>query len=163
SGNATSARFFGLSKEQMRHKRGSELGISQESTLLWIEHYKEARAARQPILFEYSHQTPSGGYWLRASVAYIGQNRAGKDRFSYVVDDITERKKMENALRESGRRYRELFVSAERQARELALRDQVSTAVAGEVDLGQVMRAVVESVARSYGFTLVSLYLIKED
>jgi len=47
--------------------------------------------------------------------------------------------------------------------RELALLGNVRNAMAQELDLPALLRSVVESVADSFGYTLVSLYLIEED
>ena len=69
----------------------------------------------------------------------------------------------EDALRDSDQRYRELYVSARRQAQEMALLDRVRTAVAGELDLQGVIRTVVEGIAETFDYPLVSLYLRQGD
>jgi diguanylate cyclase (GGDEF)-like protein/PAS domain S-box-containing protein len=69
----------------------------------------------------------------------------------------------EEALRDSEQRYRELYVSVRRQAQEMALLDRVRTAVAGELDLKGVIRTVVEGIADTFGYPLVSLYMRKGD
>lgn len=51
----------------------------------------------------------------------------------------------------------------ERQTRELALLDQVRQAVARELELPQVIQTVVEGIARTFGYTQVSLYLLEGD
>ncbi len=73
-----------------------------------------------------------------------------------AVRDITKRKRAEEALRESEERHR-------RRARELALLHEVRSALAQELELPTVFRTVVESIARTYGYTLVSAYLLQED
>jgi diguanylate cyclase (GGDEF)-like protein len=72
------------------------------------------------------------------------------------VRDITERKQTEEALRESEGRHR-------RQAQELALLYRVSTAAAQELDLPIVFRTVVEAVAQTFGYALVSAYLLEGE
>jgi diguanylate cyclase (GGDEF)-like protein/PAS domain S-box-containing protein len=69
----------------------------------------------------------------------------------------------EKALRDSEQRYRELYVSAQRQAQEMALLDRVLTAVAGELDLKGVIRTVVEGIAETFGYPLVGLYMRQGD
>lgn len=69
----------------------------------------------------------------------------------------------EEALQDSEQRYRELYVSVRRQAQEMALLDRVRTAVAGELDLQGVIRTVVEGIAETFGYPLVSLYLRRGD
>ncbi|MER3438222.1 MAG: hypothetical protein C4346_11895 [Chloroflexota bacterium] len=59
------------------------------------------------------------------------------------------------------RQQRELREAAERQARELQLLHQVRTAIAREMDVPTVIRAVVEAVADAFGYRLVSVYLLE--
>jgi PAS domain S-box-containing protein len=76
-----------------------------------------------------------------------------------------EKKKLraDKALLNSEQRYRELYDSAQRQAQEMALLDRVRTAVAGELDLKGVIRTVVEGIAETFGYPLVSLYMRQGD
>jgi diguanylate cyclase (GGDEF)-like protein/PAS domain S-box-containing protein len=69
----------------------------------------------------------------------------------------------DEAFRDSEQRYRELYVSARRQAQEMALLDRVRIAVAGELDLKGVIRTVVEGIAETFGYPLVSLYMRQGD
>ncbi|MEJ7762224.1 MAG: PAS domain S-box protein [Thermomicrobiales bacterium] len=75
-----------------------------------------------------------------------------------AMRDISDRKHAGAALHESWQRYRDLFQEAERQARELALLDDVRTALAKELDLDTIFRTVVDSASRTFGFTHVSVY-----
>ncbi len=74
--------------------------------------------------------------------------------FVVLLRDITEHKRAEEAFKKDEERHR-------RQARELSLLQEVRTAVSGDLDLGAVFRAVVEAVARAYGYTQVSAYLLE--
>ena len=57
--------------------------------------------------------------------------------------------------------YQQLYTSAERQARELALLDRVRNAVARQLNLSEVMRATVEAVNEEFDCALVSLYMLE--
>ncbi|MBE3088111.1 MAG: GAF domain-containing protein, partial [Chloroflexi bacterium] len=79
------------------------------------------------------------------------------------IEDVTEHKASEEALIENEQRYRQLFAAAERQALELSLLDTVKTAVAREMDLSTIFRAVVEAIAHTFGYTQVSLHLLEGE
>ncbi len=77
--------------------------------------------------------------------------------------DITERHRAEEAMRESERNLRALLSATQRQAKELELLDQVRTSLAMELDLAVIFRTVVEGIARTFGYTQVSLYVLQGD
>lgn len=77
--------------------------------------------------------------------------------------DVTDRQRAEETLRENERHLRTLHAASQRQAQELALLDEVRTALAKEIELPALIRTVVEAIARTFGYTLVSLYLRDEN
>lgn len=77
-----------------------------------------------------------------------------------ILTDITMRKQAENTLKESEERYHSLFLTAGRQAQELALLGEVQSSLAREVELPELMRTVVEAIAKAFGYTYVSLYVL---
>ncbi len=103
SDNASSAHFFGLSDAEMKGKLASELGVPPEGIALWVRHYRDASQSQQPVRFEYDHATPAGLRCLSVTVSLIGQTSEGHDRFSYIVQDVTEMRQAEAELRESKR------------------------------------------------------------
>ncbi|MBW4609265.1 MAG: PAS domain S-box protein [Hassallia sp. WJT32-NPBG1] len=100
SGNAASAKFFGLTPEAMKNRFASNIGVPQKYLHKWINHYREAEKARSPVTFEYLHETGEAKKWLRATVSSIAGCSSSPQRFTYVVEDITERKQAEQQLRE---------------------------------------------------------------
>ncbi|MBI4630500.1 MAG: PAS domain S-box protein, partial [Chloroflexi bacterium] len=64
------------------------------------------------------------------------------DHLAFVIQDITERKQHE---------------------RERDLLDKVRATLARELDLSTVLRTVVEAVAETFGYALVSLYLLRGE
>ncbi|GAC1561429.1 MAG: hypothetical protein NVS2B7_35730 [Herpetosiphon sp.] len=59
--------------------------------------------------------------------------------------------------------YHQRLLVAERKAAEGALLEEVRTVLAREIDLSVAFRTVVESIARTFGYRQVSLYLIDND
>jgi len=79
------------------------------------------------------------------------------------VRDVTERTLAEQKLRESEQEYRHLYATAQRQTQELALLDKIREAVARELEITNLFRTVVESIAETFGYTQVSLYLLEGE
>jgi PAS domain S-box-containing protein/putative nucleotidyltransferase with HDIG domain len=83
--------------------------------------------------------------------------------YGAVEQELAERKRDEEALRENEKRARELFDIAQRQAQELSLLDKVRTAIANELELTALLRRVVQSISETFGYTLVSIYLLEGE
>ncbi|MGB9175565.1 MAG: PAS domain-containing protein, partial [Methanoregula sp.] len=102
--NAVTASFMGLTPDAMKNKRGSELGEPREILRMWVGHCIESRKSKKPVTFEYVERRGEPGTWLLATVSYLGTPPRGYPRFAYVVLDITERKRAEEAFREAQER-----------------------------------------------------------
>ena len=111
SDNAAAANFFGSNPEKLQNRRSRELG-TQPYLDLWLERYREAQRCQSPVRFEYVHETERGSRWLSATVSPITGSSSSRPRFSYVVEEITERKQAEAALRESEERFQKAFSNA---------------------------------------------------
>lgn len=66
-------------------------------------------------------------------------------------------------LRQSEILYEELYNSTWRQAQELSLMVRVREALANKLDLKSLIRTVVEATAESFGYALVSVYLLQHE
>lgn len=78
-----------------------------------------------------------------------------------TATDISKQKSLETTLRESEESFLSLLNAAQRQTQEQQLLNQIRTMLAEQVDLDKTLRAVVEGIAETYGYTLVSLYLLE--
>ncbi len=95
--NKSTSNFFGYSLEKMKNQYSSSLGTPQEHINFWIKQYKESEKTNKPVDFIYTHHTPSGQKTLSATVSFIAKVDR-KSRFSYIIEDITERKILEEQL-----------------------------------------------------------------
>ncbi len=97
--NPATALFFNLDYKNTEGRPASDFGTSSETIRRWVEAYRQSEQQRQPVRFEYTHQTSGGPLWLSATVSMIGPGTSGHMQFSYIVEDSTERKKMEETIR----------------------------------------------------------------
>jgi len=63
-----------------------------------------------------------------------------------------------DAQRVAEQRYRALLAASERQTTELMLLEEVRSALASEIELPLIFRAVVHAILNAFGYALVSLY-----
>lgn len=78
-------------------------------------------------------------------------------------EELQRRRATEDSLRESQARYRDLLSTVERQARTLALMEQVQNALARELDRASIFRVVVEATAHIFTYKLISIYEVDAD
>jgi PAS domain S-box-containing protein len=104
--NSATAVFFGLAEPAILNRTGKDLGVPPAITALWLERYRESQAEGHTVQFEYEHPRPEGDCWLSASVNFLGLGSGGRARFSFIAEDITERKKNEERLRQSNNELR---------------------------------------------------------
>ncbi len=78
-----------------------------------------------------------------------------------IVQDISGRQRVQEALRAREREYRALLAAAQRRAQERDLLDQVRMTLSHELHLPTVFRRVVEAIARIFGYSQVSIYILK--
>jgi diguanylate cyclase (GGDEF)-like protein/PAS domain S-box-containing protein len=125
---------------------------------------EQCRSRGEPWRMEYRLRHRDGHYiWLRNEADYV-RDAAGRPLYwQGIFVDVTEQREAAEALRASERRQRELLVAAERQATELRLLHEVRTALAQVMEAPDILRVVVETIARSFGYTFVGAYLREGD
>jgi PAS domain S-box-containing protein len=112
--------------------------------------------------YELDMTTHSGD--LKTILASVEIITVGREPFALsLFYDITERKRSEAALIAGEQRNRTLLEAERRQAQELTLRDMVHLALARELPLPEILRILVDGIAETMGYTLVSLYLLDGD
>lgn len=98
SNNGAAAQFFGRSPQAMENQFSSHLGVPPDTIQRWTAYYREAEKTLAPVRFEYRQGEEEGGRWLAGSVCFITVGTSGNPRFSYIIEDITERKQAEETL-----------------------------------------------------------------
>jgi PAS domain S-box-containing protein len=89
----------------------------------------------------------------------VSQNEAQR-KFDSDADELLSRfAQLASIALENAR----LYAGLERRAQELALFDKVRTALARDLDLPDILRGVVETIAETFGYTQVSVYLLRDD
>jgi PAS domain S-box-containing protein len=104
--NPATDRFFGRPQGSTVGQSALGMGVPTETVQRWIEQYRLAERDAKPAHFEYWHSRAGGAVWLSAVVTRIGPGNSKRTRFSYLVADMTERKRVEEALRASERLHR---------------------------------------------------------
>lgn len=99
--NQKTAEFFGTTSEALINRLASESGAPQSHIKMWVDRYREAQRTASPISFEYPHQLTTGQQWLLATVCPITASPSGRPRFSYIVENISDRKAAEAQLQQS--------------------------------------------------------------
>jgi len=97
SDNKATATFFDTTPEAMQGGTARGMGVPEEYVELWLEAYRASITSKDPVRFDYHHK---GKGWLKVTVNYIG-GVGGRQRFLYVVDDISDRKLAEQRLKEA--------------------------------------------------------------
>ncbi len=114
----------------------------QESNPELFEVYGRVAMTGVPAQFE--NYLDSLGIWFSISVYSPAQ-----DHFVAVFENITIRKQAEQDLKRS--------------AQELSLLDQVRSALAREVDMPVILHRVVEAIAETFDYQLVSIYTVQDE
>jgi signal transduction histidine kinase/CheY-like chemotaxis protein len=102
--NAATAGFFGM--DGISNQTGAELGIPAAIEALWVKHYRQSQAENRTLRFEYEHPGGAGACWLNASVKFLDYGPTNRPRFSFIAEDITERRRNQALLQQSNEELR---------------------------------------------------------
>ncbi len=89
-----------------------ESGLSPEEISAWLSAYRQSEAEGRVVQFE--SEDRESGRWTLASVRFIEDTNDGCKRYSYVAEDITNRKHSEEQLRKKALALTEAKNKAER-------------------------------------------------
>ena len=104
SANTPTGKFFGLTPDALEGMTARELGAPPELLAIWIKQFNECRETGLPVRFEYQSAWPSGPLWVAATISTM--TIAGSERVlcSFILEDITNRKRAEEDLRDAKER-----------------------------------------------------------
>jgi PAS domain S-box-containing protein len=144
SDNLTAAQFFGTTPEALKNQFATDLGVERSHLNLWIAHYQEAMQNQAPVKFEYSHLNPDGQKWLSATVYPIESPPGSLPQFSYIVEDITDRKRSKEAL--------------EQQLRQTLLLKQITQKIRQSLDTTKIFNTAAIQMGKAFQIDRCAIY-----
>ncbi|NEO25880.1 MAG: PAS domain S-box protein, partial [Kamptonema sp. SIO4C4] len=147
SDNAVSSEFFRLSSVTMHNQLASEMGVPEDIRRYWIDHCQESRQQGAPVQFEYAYEPEvedmdSPLRWLSATVSPI----PGQDRFSYIVEDITERRQQAETLRRLKEQLEDSTLALDTHQQEMGQLGELSDYLQASLSLDDAYDAIAELV-----------------
>ena len=107
SGNRAAEELLGdrvaVTPERRRAAPADGVGRAGDLERELVLRYRDSEVVRRPVRFEYELERDDGARLLSFTVAHIAGGTSGRPRFSFVSEDITERRRAEDALRERDR------------------------------------------------------------
>jgi PAS domain S-box-containing protein len=97
SHNGATGKLLGVT--DLFGKTSTEIGVPRQYIDLWLENYRRAVEASAPIKFEYLRAQNGGHRWLEAALCPIPTPAGVRPRFSFTINDVTERHQAEDAIR----------------------------------------------------------------
>lgn len=110
--NPAAAADLGGTPDVVQYKKSTELSVSPSVVNLWREKMLVSKQTGRPVHFEYSVVAEGRETFMSATTVHVPGTAANRLYFALIADDITERKRIENALRGSEAEYRSLFDDA---------------------------------------------------
>ena len=141
-------RFFGNATGSTAGKWARSLGVPSEVISRWVTHYRQSQRTRSPVRFEYESNSANGAIWLACVATFIGEIAPGRSRFSYVAEDVTERKRTELALQTERAR--------------LAIGVQVAGLALAEIDYVRGVLHLSVEAAKMFGLGDVAMEIARE-
>ena len=111
--NPATHRFFGVLPEGFAGRTSRSMDVPEEVIGFWRSRYLESGMKGGGVAFEFPHTGRTGEARLLAvTVAPLGFSAAGRPSFSYVAEDVTDRRAAEKALAETAALFDATFGQA---------------------------------------------------
>ena len=113
SNNKMVADFFNITDSEIKQRRTSELDLFSEIRRRLKNACLQSQQTNQPVQFEASYTKEADTKHFALTIATIEeQSTAENSLFSYIAQDISDRKRIERGLQESEERFRLAFEDA---------------------------------------------------
>ena len=99
SANAPTDRLCGQEDGAVEGKTARELGLSPDRLVAWLDRARRCRSTGRPVRFEEQGAWPDGPEWIAATFSAMESPGTDGDLCSFLIEDITERKRTEGDLR----------------------------------------------------------------
>ena len=109
SNNSTAANFFGATSEQIADKKANSSSFSAEIRSRLIAACLISKDTNKPFCFEFTHHSSESSQHYSAIISTIPGETVEEFYYSYIIQDISDRKQMEIALQENEERFCQAF------------------------------------------------------
>ncbi|WP_165244943.1 hybrid sensor histidine kinase/response regulator [Paludisphaera soli] len=97
--NPASCRSFGFEEGSTTGRWArAELGVDPRVLASWIAAYRGCQRLGRAVRFEDGRDREGDRRWLRVVVSHVGTGASGRDRFCYIAEDVTDRKRAEEEI-----------------------------------------------------------------
>jgi PAS domain S-box-containing protein len=158
SDNKAAGEFFAQTSATRFTGLASERGVPSNIIAFWVDRYRESQRLGGPLRFEYAHPDQQGIRWLSATVSPIEISTFAHPRFAYIVEDISERKLLEDTIRTHAE---ELEVEVERRALRISELEQRRMQVEKLAALAQVAAGIAHEINNPLASIAQSMVILK--
>jgi PAS domain S-box-containing protein len=160
------AMFFGKTREEIREKWSSELGSDQASIAVWLNNFQQAKSQHSPQNFFISY--PEKSTTFEATVSYVGVGEDGRDRFTYLLNDVTQKLReqwnLKGHLESLFRNTPMGLATFDREHRYLSINEALAAVngIPREETIGKTLRELFPEVADEQGAIIDKVFATKE-
>ncbi len=93
SSNALTDRFFSVEADELEMRSAEQLKAHPPILASWTERFRECQVTRGPVRFEQKGSGTQSPEWIAVTLAPMGSTGSDRNLCSFIVEDITDRKR----------------------------------------------------------------------